>query len=261
MKQKILSRSILALCIIFSLVSCNNNEKKAEESSMADTTATAPEVAPAPPATEESIDAVKAAPNLYKVLSDSLGIRILEATYKPGDSSVLHSHPDNAVYVISGGTDDFIGKDGTKTPMEMKTGMTSIRGYDLHSVKNTGKTTLKVIVVEVNRPKTIVPTDPATDPTKVAANNYKTLADSLGIRIVEVNYKPGQSSVFHTHSDVAVYAVQGGTGELTGKDGKKNVSTFPSGATWIAAADGHSGKNIGKKPYKLILFEINRPRN
>jgi len=73
---------------------------------------------------------------------------------------------------------DFIGNDGTKMSTELKTGMSSVRGYDLHSVKNTGKTTMKVLVVEVNRPATIVAPDGATYPTKVASNNYKTLHDS-----------------------------------------------------------------------------------
>ena len=43
-----------------------------------------------------------------------MGIRVLEATYKPGDSSALHSHPDYALYVINGGTAEFTGKDGKK---------------------------------------------------------------------------------------------------------------------------------------------------
>jgi hypothetical protein len=40
------------------------------------------------------MDAVKAAPMLYKVLHDTLGIRKPDVTYNPGDSSVMHSHPD-----------------------------------------------------------------------------------------------------------------------------------------------------------------------
>jgi quercetin dioxygenase-like cupin family protein len=88
------------------------------------------------------------------VLTDSAGIRILEATYNPGDSSALHSHPDNAVYTISGGKATFYGKDGSKAENEMKSGTSLIRGAEVHSVKNTGKTPLKVMLVEVSRPGT-----------------------------------------------------------------------------------------------------------
>ena len=74
------------------------------------------------------------------------------STYKPGQSSALHSHPDNAIYAISGGTAEFTAKDGTKRTLELKTGMSMINPGGVHSVKNTGKTTLKVLLVEVNRP-------------------------------------------------------------------------------------------------------------
>jgi quercetin dioxygenase-like cupin family protein len=265
MKQKFISYFFLSLCMSFVLLACNSNEKKAEETAATDTTAKEPAAAvtpaPAPAVTEETIDAVKAAPKLYKIVSDTLGIRVLEATYKPGDSSALHTHPVNAIYVISGGKADFIGKDGSKTPTELKTGTSMVRGYNIHSIKNTGKTTMKVLLVEVNRPNTIVPADAATDATKVASANYKTLSDSLGIRIVEVNYKPGQTSAFHSHPDLAAYAIIGGKGELTSKDGKKNVLDLKTGMAWISAADGHSAKNTGKNAFKLILFEVSRARN
>jgi quercetin dioxygenase-like cupin family protein len=261
MKSSLNNHFFLAVAISFSLVACNSDDKKAEETTTADTTVTAPAEKTTAAATDEKIDAVTTAPNLYKVLSDSLGIRILEATYNPGDSSALHSHPVNAMYVVQGGMADFIGKDGTKMHSELKPGMSAIRGYDLHSVKNTGKTTLKVIVVEFNRPANTVAPDAATDAVKAAADNYKAVHDSLGIRIVEVNYKPGQSSAFHSHPDLAAYVVNGGTGELTDKEGKKNVLEMKSGAAWITGAAAHSGKILSKKPFKLILFEVNRARN
>ena len=101
---------------------------------------------------DAAMDATKVAPDLYKSKSDTLGIRVLEATYKPGQSSALHAHPDNAVYVINAGTVEFTEKDGTKHTNEFKTGMIMIRPDGIHSVKNTGKTTLKELLVEVNRP-------------------------------------------------------------------------------------------------------------
>jgi len=261
MKQKFNNYFFLAFFISLSLIACNNNDKKAEGTEATDNAGTPPAENTTTAAAEEKIDAAIAAPNLYKVVTDTLGIRVLEATYKPGDSSVMHSHPVNAMYVIQGGMGEFSLKDGTKMSLELKTGMSAVRGYDLHSVKNTGKTALKVLLVEVNRPANITAPDAATDATKVAADNYTTLHDSLGIRIVEVNYKPGQTSAYHTHPDYVAYVVEGGTGELTDKDGKKNINDIKAGTSWLTAAHGHSGKNIGKKPFKLILFEVSRGRN
>lgn len=115
MKSNLINQFILAAAFSFSLIACNSNDdKKTEEKTAADNSTTAPIEKTAPVATEEKIDAVTTAPAFYKVLNDSLGIRILEATYKPGDSSAMHSQPVNAMYVIQGGMAEFILKDGTK---------------------------------------------------------------------------------------------------------------------------------------------------
>jgi quercetin dioxygenase-like cupin family protein len=82
-----------------------------------------------------------------------LGIRVLEINYKPGQTSAMHSHNDQALYVIEAGKGEFTGKDGTKNVMEFKKGMTMVVPGDTHSVKNIGTTTLKAILVEVNRAK------------------------------------------------------------------------------------------------------------
>src|ERR1700746_3038267 len=101
MRIKLTNKFMLA--IFFSLVvACGQDEKKTDDSKTADSTATKTDTATTAPATA-SIDAVVAAPNLYKTIKDSMGIRILEADYKPGDSSAMHSHPDYALYVIQGG--------------------------------------------------------------------------------------------------------------------------------------------------------------
>src|SRR6185436_2272420 len=150
MKKRNRIQFILAFAILLAFA-CNSDKKEeSTETPAADTTATTEAAPPAP--VETTPDAVKAAPNLYKVLSDSAGIRILEATYNPGDSSALHTHADNAAYALSGGTATFFGRDGSKVENEMKTGTAFIRGAETHSVKNTGKTPLKVLLVEVSRP-------------------------------------------------------------------------------------------------------------
>ena len=104
-------------------------------------------------AQDATMDAVKVAPTLYKVMADSLNIRVLMATYKPGASSALHYHPDNAIYVIEGSKAEFTMQDGTKQQMTMDKGMIAIMPAGAHAVKNVGNTTTKVLIVEVNRPQ------------------------------------------------------------------------------------------------------------
>jgi quercetin dioxygenase-like cupin family protein len=212
-----------------------------------------------PAAQNMAMDAVTVAPNLYRVAKDTMGIRVLEVTYKPGDSSAMHSHPDYAVYAIAGGTSEFTGKDGKKMTRELKTGMIGVRPEEVHSVKNTGKTTEKILLVEVNRPTGTTSPNPAMDATKVAPDLYKLKSDSLGIRVLEVTYKPGQSSALHSHPDNAVYVISGSTVEFTEKDGTKHTHEFKPGMIMVRPGGDHSVKNTGKATLKVLLVEVYRP--
>jgi quercetin dioxygenase-like cupin family protein len=258
MKQKFGNQLILVLCISL-LFACNQNGKKDEQVETTDSTGNAKTETVQPATQDAAPDAVKVAPNLYKVVSDTLGIRVLEATYKSGDSSALHSHPDNAIYVTEGGTAVFTEKDGKKNVNELKTGMIMVRSADLHSVKNTGKTTMKVLLVEVNRPKETISPDAALDATKVAPALYKLKSDTLGIRVLEATYKPGASSALHSHPDNAVYVISGGTVEFTEKDGTKHINEFKTGMIMVRPGGEHSVKNTGNTTLKVLLVEVNRP--
>ena len=260
MNRKFNSFLILALGVSLAIAACNQSDKKEEASTTSDSTmnATSDTAQPMSMTQDNEVDALKAAPALYKLVKDSMGIRIEEATYKPGDSSALHSHPDYALYVINGGMAQFTEKDGSKSEREMKSGMANIRAAEVHSVKNTGKTTIKVLLVEVNRPKETTSQDAAMDATKVSPDLYKLKKDTLGLRVIEATYKPGQSSAMHAHPDNAIYAVSGGTAEFTEKDGTKRTLELKTGMSIIVPAGVHSVKNTGKSTLKVILVEVNR---
>ena len=251
MKQQI-SKYFFALVISLSLFAC----KPAKQDESSGTSDTAVAEVPQPP----SMDAAIVAPDLYKVAKDTMGIRVLEITYKPGDSSAMHSHPDNVLYVIDGGKAQMTAKDGSMKMNELKSGMIAINGAGTHSVKNTGTTTMRAILVEVNRPNTAAPAkDASLDATKVAPVLYKTVADSLNIRVVMATYKPGASSKLHAHPDNAIYAIEGGKAVMTLKDGTKLDNTLATGTILITPAGAHAVKNIDKTALKVLIVEVNRP--
>ena len=255
MKLQFTGRLILAICISLSLIACNSNDKKAEKTATTDTTK---KETIQPVTNMGDMDAVKVAPNLYKVVKDTMGIRMVEADYQPGDSSALHSHPDYAIYVVEGGTVTFYAKDGSKMENVMSSGMTLIKPAEFHSVKNTGKTPIKVMLVEVNRAGAMSTPDASLDATKVSPELYKLKNDTMGIRVIEVNYKPGQISGLHSHPDAALYVINPGTGEFSAKDGSKRVLNMEKGMSMIVPADTHTVKNTGKTTMKAILVEVNR---
>jgi quercetin dioxygenase-like cupin family protein len=170
----------------------------------------------------------------------------------------MHSHHDYAVYALGDATAMFYGQDGKGMENHLPAGTFMLRGGENHSVKNTGKTPINVILVEVNRGMTPMTWDKTLDATKVAAAQYKLVKDTLGMRAITVNFKPGASCAMHAHPDVVLYVLEGSTAEFTDKAGKKTTAELKKGMVLIAPAEMHSVKNTGKTAMKGILVEVDR---
>lgn len=243
------SRLMLAIFISASLVACKGKDKEKETTTDSMTT------------TDNSTagkDAVTVAPGLYKVLADTLGMRMVEVNYSAGDSSAMHWHPDYAIYAAEGGKVTFYAMDGSSNEVTLPTGATQIKPAEWHAAKNTGANPIKVILVEVNRSGAIGTNDPATDATKVSPELYNLKNDTMSIRVIEINYKPGASSKLHWHPDAALYIVDPGKAEFTEKDGSKRVVDMQKGMAMIVPSNTHSVKNIGTTTMRGILVEVNR---
>jgi quercetin dioxygenase-like cupin family protein len=145
---------ILPFATVLLLVSCNERtDNQAVNTPPTDTTAVVKTEANFRPAYNTSQSVTVVAPNLYKMLSDTLGLRVLEATYKPGDSTTIHSHPDFAMYVLQGGKVEISSEEHGKQQVEFITGTAMVLPAESHTAKNIGNTTLKLVVVEADRPR------------------------------------------------------------------------------------------------------------
>lgn len=149
MKQKTKTSMILGLSISMILFACNEKSKTDETAKM-DTTKT--ETAPMP-GFDAAMDATGMAGYPASILADSLNLKAYEFVAKPGDSIPMHSHPDHMIYVLEGGTAEIKAKDGSVQVAEFKKGSCMISGPEAHSAKNTGTTTLKLLIVHIYRPR------------------------------------------------------------------------------------------------------------
>ena len=93
------------------------------------------------------IDPVESSPNNYKVLEENEHVRMLEMIVPPGESDNLHSHPDEAVYFITGGKAR-VTVDGEQMEMELPDGATMLHEGWTHQVTNIGDTEIRAIIVE-----------------------------------------------------------------------------------------------------------------
>jgi quercetin dioxygenase-like cupin family protein len=93
-------------------------------------------------------DPLKVGGGIYKKLLENDRVRVLEVTFKPGESIAVHSHPDHAVYAVTAGKIEITANGKTQTA-DLKAGDTMWIPAESHSAKNTGGTTVKLVVVEL----------------------------------------------------------------------------------------------------------------
>ena len=94
------------------------------------------------------------APQMYKLKFENERVRVMEVTFKPGDTIAAHSHPDHYVYAASGGTlRIFHSASDTGAVVPIKTGDIVWLNAETHWAKNIGKTTVDLIVNELKEPK------------------------------------------------------------------------------------------------------------
>ncbi|HEY5805246.1 MAG TPA: hypothetical protein VIT90_16280 [Lysobacter sp.] len=93
-------------------------------------------------------DMAKTAGKNVKVLLDNEKVRVLELNMPPGGSTGVHSHGDNVVYFVTGGTATQVTDGVTKT-MTRKPGEAVWSGPVTHDTTNSGKTAVKTVVIEL----------------------------------------------------------------------------------------------------------------
>ena len=94
-------------------------------------------------------DAAAVNPKTIHVTLDNPRVRVFEATLKPGAKENLHSHPSSIVYVMAGGKVRNHLPDGTTSEAIFTVGQTLYRDPVTHWAENIGKTTIRLVVVEL----------------------------------------------------------------------------------------------------------------
>jgi quercetin dioxygenase-like cupin family protein len=95
-------------------------------------------------------DALKAAPEHYKVLVENEHVRVIENTLKPGEKDGVHTHPSGWYYVTKPGLMKIGHPDGKTEMWEAKEGEAGwLKAEAPHTSENVGKTTMGFVLVEV----------------------------------------------------------------------------------------------------------------
>ncbi len=92
--------------------------------------------------------AATVAPHVYKVLFENERVRLLEVTMQPGDRTEMHSHPDNLVYLLSGGKVTFTAPSGEVAELELTAGGSMWMDATDHATGNVGGTIVHALMIE-----------------------------------------------------------------------------------------------------------------
>jgi len=94
-------------------------------------------------------DPAKAAADVYKMVMENDRVRVFEVSFQPGQETVMHTHPDHVVYVLSDYTLDLKLPNGNSQEVPLKAGKALWIGAGPHAAKNIGKTEGRALVVEL----------------------------------------------------------------------------------------------------------------
>lgn len=101
------------------------------------------------PAPLEQIDAVAAAPDLFKVLLENDHVRVIEYQLAPGEKDAPHTHPPKVSYILAGGRLRIHPAQGEPFDADEVAGEVSwddARAW--HFVENIGETPVRILLVE-----------------------------------------------------------------------------------------------------------------
>ena len=104
----------------------------------------------------EAQDAAKVMPRAYRVAFENDEVRVLEFVGRPGMGVCgegMHSHPAHLTIVMSDWQGVASTPDSAVQPRQKKSGDVFWSNAETHKVENTGKTTARVMIVELKTPK------------------------------------------------------------------------------------------------------------
>ncbi len=152
MKQLKIKNYFFVFFSFLFLISCNDTATTSEKNNDTATTVTKSDTSDMP-AYDVAMDPLTVEAEFAKKLGDTLNIKVYEVTLKPGDSVALHTHPDNTLYVLQGGKIIITPQGAGPQEIDVKAGMAIISGSQTHSGKNIGRTTVKLLVHDIYRPR------------------------------------------------------------------------------------------------------------
>lgn len=206
-------------------------------------------------------DPAKVAPDIFRTVFENNQVRVLHAHYDAGDKAAPHQHPDQVVYVLSGGKMIQRDAEGKQTEAELVAGQAFWSPALTHECENAGDAVIEFIAFEFKRPPESDPTapNPGEDAVAVSPDTTKIIFTNDRVRLLLATLEPDAKIPMHGHPSGVVYVLAGQKLTFTNPDGSKVEKLMPPGfAAWHDPVQ-HAAENTGTVPARILNLEFKPP--
>jgi len=103
-----------------------------------------------------------------------------------------------------------------------------------------------------------IPQPSGEDPVKVDPRHYKVEFENERVRVLRINYGPGEKSVMHSHPESIAVFLTDAHHKFSYPDGRTEDINANAGTVQHMDAFTHLPENISKKPFQVIVVELKR---
>jgi len=96
----------------------------------------------------------------------------------------------------------------------------------------------------------------AQDAPKADPAHYKVLFENAAVRVLKIDYAPGEKSNMHQHPDAIAVPLSGAKMKFTHADGKTEERALAAGAALYTPAATHTPENVDKTRMEALLVEF-----
>lgn len=94
------------------------------------------------------------------------------------------------------------------------------------------------------------------DAAKVDSNHYKVVFENSEMRVLHIEYGPGEKSVMHHHPEGLAIFITDGDVKFTYPGGKTNTIKVKAGQVIWLSEETHLPQNMGNKKFELYQIEM-----
>jgi beta-alanine degradation protein BauB len=204
-------------------------------------------------------DPVKVSPGNYKIVLQSTRMRLLVATWEPGESDELHGHPPIVVYALTDVDGLSTGETGKQKPVKLRAGASFFQNPEkAHSFKNVGSQSASMLLLELLQrvDPMPMPENAAPDALVASPEVYKRVFEDEHVRVLLATWAPGQKDDVHSHPELAAYALTPIHSKVHEDKGSPHELVREAGSgVFQDPVKSHRHENIAKATAQLVLFE------